>query len=127
MSNLRYIAPVLRVADLRRSLSYYRERLGFDVEFNYGGFYACVARDGCRIHLKESNPPERDASAFETAEHLDVCLGVADAQALATQFAAAGVGFSVPLRSMDYGEEFYVRDPDGYILGFVQARSPEKT
>jgi hypothetical protein len=26
----------------------------------------------------------------------------------------------VPLRSMPYGREFYVRDPDGYILGFVE-------
>jgi hypothetical protein len=26
----------------------------------------------------------------------------------------------VPLRTMPYGIEFYLRDPDGYILGFVQ-------
>ena len=28
--------------------------------------------------------------------------------------------FSVPLRQMPYGVEFYVRDPDGYVLGFVE-------
>jgi hypothetical protein len=26
----------------------------------------------------------------------------------------------VALRKKPYGSEFYVRDPDGYILGFVQ-------
>jgi len=26
----------------------------------------------------------------------------------------------VALRRMPYGTEFYVRDPDGYVLGFVQ-------
>ena len=34
-SSLRYVAPVFRVADLARSLSYYRDRLGFEVEFDY--------------------------------------------------------------------------------------------
>ncbi len=119
MSDLNYIAPVLRVADLRRSLSYYREKLGFEVEFNYEDFYVCVLRDGCRIHLKQSDPFQREVA---DDDHIDACLGVADARALASQFEAAGADFSVRLRSMDYGKEFYVRDPDGYILGFVQAR-----
>jgi hypothetical protein len=26
----------------------------------------------------------------------------------------------VPLRRMPYGVELYVRDPDGYVLGFVE-------
>ena len=59
-------------------------------------------------------------NSIERAEHIDACLGVADAQALSARFASAGVPFSVPLRRMPYGAEFYVRDPDGYILGFVQ-------
>ena len=121
MSDIRYIAPVLVVGDLRRSLSYYRDKLGFEVEFIYEGFYASVLRDGCHIHLKESDKPRRDASA--AAEHIDVNCGVEDAQALSAQFAAAGADFSMPLRSMDYGKEFYVRDPDGHILGFVEAAS----
>ena len=40
--SLHYVAPVFRVADLSRSLEYYRARLGFEVEFNYEGFYAGV-------------------------------------------------------------------------------------
>lgn len=117
---LRYVAPVFRVADLGRSLSYYRDQLGFKVEFNYEGFYAGVVRDGCRLHLKCSDVPERDQTAFEAAEHLDAYLGVHNAETLASSFASAGAVFSVPLRSMPYGREFYVRDPDGYILGFIE-------
>lgn len=116
-----YVAPVLRVADLERSIAYYRDQLGFGLEFNYGGFYASVMRDGCRIHLKCSAPAPRDQQAFEAAEHIDVCIGVGDAGALAPRFAAAGAVFTVKLREMPYGKEFYLRDPDGYILGFVQA------
>lgn len=119
--SLSYVAPVFRVSDLARSLSYYHDRLGFEVEFNYEGFYAGVLRDGCHIHLKCSPPAGRDQTAFEAAEHLDACFGVQDAQDLASQFASAGAAFSVPLRTMPYGREFYVKDPDGYVLGFIQA------
>jgi predicted enzyme related to lactoylglutathione lyase len=41
-------------------------------------------------------------------------------EALSASLAAAGVKFTVPLRPMPYGIEFYIRDPDGYILGFIQ-------
>ena len=119
-SRLTYVAPVLQVADLDRSLAFYRDQLGFDLEFAYEGFYASVTRDGCRIHLNRSAPLERDQRAFEAAEHLDACFGVEDAESLANAFALSGATFSVKLRSMPYGREFYVRDPDGYILGFIQ-------
>jgi catechol 2,3-dioxygenase-like lactoylglutathione lyase family enzyme len=117
---LTYVAPVLRVADLGRSLSYYQDRLGFQIEFNYDGFYVGLLRDGCHVHLKCSAPPERNQTGIEAAEHLDACFGVQDAEGLASGFASAGAIFSVPLRSMPYGKEFYLRDPDGNILGFVQ-------
>ena len=118
---LDYVAPVLRVADLARSLAFYRDRLGFTPEWEYEGFYACVVRDGCRLHLNCAPPEPRDHAAFEAAEHLDACFVVRGAAALSAQFESAGATFSVALRTMPYGQEFYVRDPDGYILGFVEA------
>lgn len=118
--DLRYVAPVLRVADLDRSLACYRDRLGFTVGFVHEGRYAEVVRDGCRIHLKRTTPLDRDQQAFEAQEHVDACIAVRDAQALSSQFSANGAVFSTPLRVMPYGMKFYVRDPDGYILGFVQ-------
>jgi uncharacterized glyoxalase superfamily protein PhnB len=117
---LTYVAPVLQVAELRRSVAYYRDQLGFDLEFEYEGFYASVIRDGCRIHLKCSAVPHRDQQAFEAAEHLDACFGVVDAQTLYDKLLSTGATISVKLRNMPYGREFYVRDPDGYILGFIQ-------
>ena len=118
--SLSYVAPVFLVTDLDRSIAFYRDKLGFEVEFNYEGFYASVMRDGCRIHLNCSAVTPRDQRAFEAAEHIDVCIGVSDANALASHYASAGVTFTVQLREMPYGREFYIRDPNGYILGFVQ-------
>ena len=120
MTSISYIAPVFRVADLGRSIAFYRDRLGFQVEFNYENFYASVWRDGCRLHLQCAPATPRDQAAFERGERIDACVGVTDAATLSSDFAAKGVEFSMLLRKMPYGTEFYVRDPDGYILGFVQ-------
>ena len=117
---LKYVAPVFRVGDIERSIRFYREQLGFDLDFSYENFYASVHRDGCHIHLKCASATQRDQAAFEQAQHLDACLVVSAAEMLANEFAASGASFSVPLRTMPYGVEFYIRDPDGYIIGFVQ-------
>jgi hypothetical protein len=66
-------------------------------------------------------PAPRDQKAFEREEHIDACVGVQSAETLSAAFASVGISFLVPLRQMPYGMEFYVRDPDGYVLGFVQS------
>jgi len=118
--DLRYIAPVVRVLDLTRSLQFYRDCLRFQVEFIYETSYAEVCRDGCRIHLQCGTPAHRDQTAFEAAEHIDVCIVVRDVSQLWTELASTAVPVTVSLRQMPYGREFYVRDPDGYVLGFVE-------
>jgi len=123
--SITFVAPVLQVSDLGRSVAYYRKQLGFDLEFEFEGFYASVLRDGCRVHLKCAERSGRDQKAFEAAENLDACFGVVDAEALALELAAFGASISVSLRAMPYGREFYVRDPDGYILGFIQSAEME--
>lgn len=117
---LSHIAPVFQIKDMARSLSFYQAQLGFKLVYLYENFYGSVVRDGCHIHLQCRTPFERDQTAFERGEHLDACVIVRDAHALSQSLAAAQVIFTVPLRQMPYGTEFYVPNPDGYILGFVQ-------
>ena len=50
---------------------------------------------------------------------------VRDTYELSQSLMAANVTFTVSLRQMSYGSEFYVREPDGYILGFVQPAPDE--
>ena len=123
---LSHIAPVFRIKDMARSLSFYQAQLGFELEYLYENFYGRVVRDGCHIHLQCGTPAERDQTAFDLDEHLDACVIVRDAHALSRSLAAAKVTFTVPLRQMPYGTEFYVRDPDGYNLGFVQPAPDEE-
>jgi catechol 2,3-dioxygenase-like lactoylglutathione lyase family enzyme len=120
---LTYIAPVFRVANLNQSLAFYRDQLGFGLDFCYDEFYASVSRDGCHVHLKCADPTPRDQAAIERDESIDACVVVQNAVGLSAAFQSAGVTFALPLRQMPYGVEFYVRDPDGYVLGFVQPAS----
>ena len=46
------IAPQFLVDDLDRAVAYYRDKLGFELDFIYESFYASVSRDGFAIHLK---------------------------------------------------------------------------
>lgn len=96
------------------------DKLGFLVTFNHGGLYVGVANSGCHLHLKHAAPVPRNQAEFEAAEYVNACFVVIDAQALVAQFSKAGAVVSVPLRNQPYGTEFYVKDPDGYILAFVQ-------
>ena len=43
------IAPQFLVDDLDRAIAYYRDRLGFELDFKYESFYAGVSRDGFAI------------------------------------------------------------------------------
>jgi catechol 2,3-dioxygenase-like lactoylglutathione lyase family enzyme len=57
--NLMSIRPSFIVKELQTSITYYRERLGFQLDFqgpDDGPFWAGVSRDGIGIMLKEVGP-----------------------------------------------------------------------
>jgi len=112
------IAPVLRVVDLERSLAFYGDRLEFDLGFCYEESCASVSRDGGLLLC--ARPTPRDQADFERSESIDAGVVVQNAEELSPTFTSARVTLAVPLRRMPYGVEFYVRDPDGYVLGFIQ-------
>lgn len=115
-----HVAPVFHVADLKRSMAYYQQ-LGFTVQFSYEDAYAGLVRDACHLHLRHGTPRRHTGNASDPGERIDACFMVRDAGRLADEMASRGVTFAVPLRSMPYGTEFYIDDPDGYTLAFVEA------
>jgi len=46
------IAPQFLVDDLNTAIAYYRDKLGFDLDFCYDSSYASVSCNGFAIHLK---------------------------------------------------------------------------
>jgi catechol 2,3-dioxygenase-like lactoylglutathione lyase family enzyme len=120
------IAPFFIVADVGAALLFYRDRLGFEVTFQepaHDPFFAIVRRDAAMIMLKAVGVEPLPNWVREPAARWDAYLNVPDPDALAAEFAARGVTFSVPLQDTQDGlRGFELKDPDGYVLFFGRPR-----
>jgi len=115
------IAPQFLVDDLQRSIEYYCQHLGFELDFNYESFYASVSRDGCAIHLKAAPKTVADRAHRRQHEHLDAHLAVTNATVLHDELITRGAFITKPLEERPWScRDFYVEDPDGYILCFSE-------
>jgi catechol 2,3-dioxygenase-like lactoylglutathione lyase family enzyme len=111
-------APQFLVDDLPRSIAYYR-RLGFTFVEPWNGFYAIGTRDGLELHLKEAPKNAAERHHRREHEHLDAAAGVEDIEAFYAECVANGATILKPLAATAWGtKDFYVEDPDGYIIAF---------
>ena len=114
------LAPQFLVDDLTRSIAFY-EKLGFSFREPWDGFYAIGLLDGLEIHLKEAPKYEPERRYRREHEHLDAAGGVDGIEAFYAQCVANGVKLLRPLAATAWGtKDFYVEDPDGYILCFSE-------
>jgi catechol 2,3-dioxygenase-like lactoylglutathione lyase family enzyme len=115
-SRVTSFAPQFLVDDLARSIAYY-QKLGFAFGEPWDGFYAIGQVDGLELHLKEA--PKQDAERRREHEHLDAAAGVDGIEAFYAQCAASGARIIKPLTATAWGtKDFYVEDPDGYVVCF---------
>jgi catechol 2,3-dioxygenase-like lactoylglutathione lyase family enzyme len=115
------IAPQFLIDDLDRAIAYYCDKLGFDLDFKYQSFYASVKRDGLAIHLKHAPKLLADREHRKENEHLDAYISVSGIRALFSELKARGALVTKPVEERPWGcLDFYVEDPDGYILCFSE-------
>ena len=111
-------APQFLVEDLDRSITYY-EKLGFTFGEPWEGFYAIGQLDGLELHLKEAPRNDDERRHRRMNEHLDAAAGVEGIEEFYARCADNGVTIIKPLAETPWGtKDFYVEDPDGYILCF---------
>ena len=111
-------APQLLVDDLNRSMAYY-EKLGFTFGEPWEGFYAIGRVDGLELHLKAAPKNQVDRRFRRDHEHLDAAAGVDGVEAFFDKCVANGVTILKPLAPTEWGtKDFYIEDPDGYIICF---------
>jgi uncharacterized glyoxalase superfamily protein PhnB len=121
MSSITAAAPQFLVDKLNDSLSFYEQRLGFSCDFVYEGFYASVSRDRAVIHLKCAPKLEAERAHRRSGEHLDAYLVVSGARELYDELVGRGAPIVSQLEQRPWGtRDFYVEDPDGYILCFSE-------
>ncbi len=120
-AHLTGIAPQFLVNDLDRAIAYYRDKLGFELDFKYQSFYASVTRDGFAIHLKHGSRLAGDREHRKQNEHLDAFVSVTDIGGLFSELEMRGAQVVKPLERRPWScVDFYVEDVDGYILCFSE-------
>lgn len=121
-SRIKSMSPQLLVSDLNRSIEFYTSKLGFKESFRYEGFYSGIIKDGYSIHLKLAKPSIEERENRRNNEHLDITFSVEDIEDLYEDFLNKSIEVIQTLRDMPYGKEFYITDPDGYIIAFLEER-----
>jgi catechol 2,3-dioxygenase-like lactoylglutathione lyase family enzyme len=119
-SRIKKMSPQLLVADMDRSIQFYTTKLGFRVDFRYEEFYSSVSKDGFSIHLKTGMPSLEERKNKRDHEDLDIVFSVDAIENLYEELSTRSVEFVQSLRAMPYGKEFYVADPDGYIIAYIE-------
>jgi catechol 2,3-dioxygenase-like lactoylglutathione lyase family enzyme len=123
-AHLQAIAPQFLVDDLETAVAYYRDRLGFAVDFTYESFYASVSRGAALIHLKCAPKTAGDRAHRREHEHLDAYVAVAGVEALYRELQSRGARITKPLGPRPWAHtDFYVEDADGYILCFSEEKA----
>jgi len=114
------MSPQLLVTDIKRSIDFYTQKLGFSLDFRFEDFYCGISKEGYSIHLKWAKPLMEERANRRNNEHLDIVFSVEGIGDFYKDFVDKSVEIIQPLRIMEYGKEFYIADPDGYIIGFMQ-------
>ena len=111
-------APQFLVDDLERSIAYYT-KIGFTFGEPWDGFYAIGQLDGLELHLKKPPKNHEERQHRRDHERLDASAGVDGIEAFYEQCVASGATILKPLAETAWGtKDFYVEDPDGYIIAF---------
>lgn len=119
------VAPQFLVDDLGEAIAYYRDKLGFGLDFSYDSFYAGVSRDGVAIHLKCAPKTLSDRAHRKQNEHLDAYISVTGVATLHDELRSRGALITKSLEARPWScIDFYVVDPDGYILCFSEPTDP---
>lgn len=103
--------PILAVANLRDSLAYYRDQLGFKVDWEWGepADFASVTRSGTTIFLGESHHGDRGG----------LWVFARDVDKLHAELKQRGARIEMAPTNMPWGSrEMHVRDRDGNLLRF---------
>ena len=123
MATLTGISPVLLVADLDRSVAYYRDRLGFDCTI-YGDppNFATADREGATLLLALAEDSSRLVPHWRIVDKMwNVYIRCDDADAIYAEVQERGAGIDYTIYDAPHGfREFGVQDPDGHDIAFGQ-------
>jgi len=98
--------PVLQVSNLRDSIAFFGDLLGFDLQWN-AGEVCSVARDGCSIMLQRAESPSS----------CTVWIGLIG-DSMISHLEKHATDIVQPPTNRPWAYEMKIADPDGNILWF---------
>ncbi|HTT98921.1 MAG TPA: glyoxalase superfamily protein [Rhizomicrobium sp.] len=123
MTVLKSATPILFVRDVTASAAFFRDTLGFKIDFLHGEppFYGSVSRGDACLHLRFVHEPVFDAEAIAHEESLIVAtIEVDDINTIFEEFRNRGATFAQDIVKQEWGgTDFQIRDPDGNAISFV--------
>lgn len=119
---LKSVVPILLVRDVTKCAAFFKEKLGFEIDFLHGlpPFYGAVSRDGVCLHLRFVHEPFFAHVAAQEKSLILASIEVTNVKGLFEEFQGRGVEFAQMLTKQAWGgTDFHVRDPDGNVISFV--------
>lgn len=107
--NFHPASPILRVNNLKDSLEYYQNKLGFLLDWNFEGIIASVSRGPCNLMLCEGDQGNPGSWVW---------IGVGNSEELHQEFKKAGAIIRQGPTNFQWSLEIQVQDLDGNVLRF---------
>ena len=126
------LIPELIVSDIERSVHFYKNLLGFDVEYErHEEKFAFLAIGSAQLMLLQDNDSQHSRTGDLDAPRgrgINFSIRVSDLDDISISTEAAGHPLRIPIREqwhrqgeILHGEkQLWVMDPDGYLLRFVE-------
>lgn len=101
------VSPIFNVRNMRTSLAYYVDVLGFKIDWGGDTAFASVSRGGCHIMLCEGDQGHHGSWVW---------VGVGDAGVLHEEYRVRGARIRHRPTNYEWAYEMQVEDLDGNIL-----------
>lgn len=113
------VIPQLRTTDMKSSVSFYTDKLGFSVEFSYEDFYVGIRAGDEFFHIKLVDEPDPSIRFVNDGEHFHLYFQTEGVAAYAAELKAKGVDLLKDLHETDWNtREFIIHDNQGHTLYF---------
>jgi predicted enzyme related to lactoylglutathione lyase len=105
------------VADVRPSVKYYEEALGFSIAPWSDDSFASVARGDCNIFL---------TSDKQSLPRMWIWIGVEDVRTLHAEYEQSGAKIRNPPNNFEWALEMQIEDLDGNVIRFGSDREDDQ-
>ena len=123
------LTRLLVVADLARSVAWYRDVLGAEIVGEYGGTSAVIRFVSCWLLLVTGGEPTADKPTVTMAAPADpdrasaeLIVAVPDCRAAHAELVARGAVFLADPVEYDWEIRAFFRDPDGHLFEISQRK-----